>query len=301
MTGYFLADATGATYNPTAPVRLLDTRSTNGLSGTFKAGTPRSWQITGRGGIPAGATAITANLTVVGQTRAGFVTVGPIGAANPSTSTINFPLGDIRANGLTVKLAANGTLSAVYMAGAGAATHLVLDVTGYYMADLNGTRFYPVSPDRLLDTRYAIGLDGAFKANIAQTLMAAARVGVPANAVAVTGNLTVTGPTQGGYVSMTQLTTNTPSTSTLNFPKGDTRANGVTGPLSGSGTVGLVERAGTGASTHLILDITAYFASPSAGASASPLIQSANPAHGTSPMGVERNGTWRLGPGDWQH
>ena len=65
---------------------------------------------------------------------------------------------------------------------------------------------------------------------------------VPANAVAVTGNLTVTGPTQGGYVSMTQLTTNTPSTSTLNFPRSDTRANGVTGPLSGSGTVGLVER-----------------------------------------------------------
>ena len=124
---------------------------------------------------------------------------------------------------------------------------------------------------------------------------------VPANAVAVTGNLTVTGPTQGGYVSMTQLTTNTPSTSTLNFPRSDTRANGVTGPLSGSGTVGLVERAGTGATTHLILDITGYFASPSTGASASPLIQSANPPRGSRPMGDEPDGTWRHSPGDWQH
>ncbi len=37
----------------------------------------------------------------------------------PQTSTLNFPLGDVRANGVTVKLAANGSLSAVYAATAG--------------------------------------------------------------------------------------------------------------------------------------------------------------------------------------
>ena len=35
---------------------------------------------------------------------------------NPTTSTINFPLGDTRANGVTVKLSGTGTLSAVYKA-----------------------------------------------------------------------------------------------------------------------------------------------------------------------------------------
>ena len=301
ITGYFLANETGATYTPATPVRLLDTRAANGLNGTFKARTPRTWQITGRGGIPSGATAITGNLTVTRQTSAGFVTVGPTATANPSTSTLNFPLGDTRANGLTVKLGANGTLSAVYMAGVGTATHLVLDVTGYYMADLNGTRFYPLAPDRVLDTRYGIGLDGTFKANTARTLTVAARVGVPADAVAVTGNLTVTGQTQGGFVSMTQATTNAPTTSTLNFPKGDTRANGVTGPLSGSGTVGLVERAGTGASTHLILDITGYFSDPSSSGSASTSIPGASPERGSGRIGDERNGTWGPSPRDWQH
>jgi hypothetical protein len=57
---------------------------------------------------------------------------------------------------------------------------------------------------------------------------------------------------------MTPLATNTPSTSTLNFPLGDIRANGVTGPLSGAGGVGLVFKATSG-STHLLLDLTGYF------------------------------------------
>ena len=300
VTGYFLADETGATYTPATRSDCSIRASANGLNGTFKAGTPRTWQITGRGEIPAGATAITANLTVVGQTRAGFVTLGPTATATSVDVHDQLPAG--RYPRERAHREARGQRHAVrgLHAGAGAATHLVLDVTGYYMADLNGTRFYlsrPIGPRLALRDRSR----GTFKANTARTLTVAARVGVPAEAVAVTGNLTVTGPTQLGYMSMTQTTTNTPSTSTLNFPRSDTRANGVTGPLRGSGTVGLVERAGTGATTHLILDITGYFASPSTGASASPLIQSANPARGSSPMGDERNGMWRHSPDVWQH
>ena len=81
---------------------------------------------------------------------------------------------------------------------------------------------------------------------------------MPANATAITGNLTVVGQTRAGYVSMTQATTNDPATSTLNFPLGDTRANGVTGPLTAAGNVGLVYKA-SGGQTHLILDLTGYF------------------------------------------
>jgi hypothetical protein len=46
----------------------------------------------------------------------------------------------------------------------------------------------------------------------------------------------------------------------LNFPAGDVRANGVTGPLTATGTVGLVYKAPSGKTTNLILDITGYFA-----------------------------------------
>ena len=128
------------------------------------------------------------------------------------------------------------------------------------MNDLAGSKFYPLDPGRVLDTRFGTGLSGTFKADIARTLTIRGHVGVPTAAIAVTGNLTVVGQTAGGYVSMTKATTNNPLTSTLNFPAGDVRANGVTGPLTATGTVGLVYKAPSGKTTNLILDITGYFA-----------------------------------------
>ncbi len=124
--------AGGAKYSPMTPVRVLDTRFANGLSGSFVSGTPRTFAVAGTNGIPADAVAITGNLTVTGQTSAGYVSLGPVSSANPSSSTLNFPLGDTRANNVTLALAADGSLSAVYKAKAGAKTSLVLDVTGYF-------------------------------------------------------------------------------------------------------------------------------------------------------------------------
>ncbi|HET9435296.1 MAG TPA: hypothetical protein VFO50_00430 [Candidatus Limnocylindrales bacterium] len=261
VTGYFLANDTGATYNALAgnPVRVLDSRFGTGLSGKFLPNQPRTFQVTGAA-VPTGAVAITGNVTVVNQTRAGFVSLTPTPQANPTTSTINFPTGDVRANGVTVQLSPTGQLSAVYKA-SGGSTDLILDVTGYYLENLNGARFVPLTPGRRMDTRFAApqeGLSGPFSANIARTLVIEPYQGVPANATAITGNLTVVGQQRAGYVSMTTTANNNPTTSTINFPLGDTRANGVTGPLSGPGSVALVYKA-SGGLTHLILDLTGYF------------------------------------------
>lgn len=260
VTGYFLENNAGATYHALTPVRLLDSRFANGLTGAFPAHTVRTFDVAGRGGVPAAAKAVTGNLTVVSQTAAGYVTLGPVLADNPSTSTINFPAGDTRANGITVRLATDGSLSAIYIAPLGRSTHLIFDVTGYYLQDLTGAKFVPLAPARLLDSRFGTGLSGAFSANVARTLDVEGNVGVPTAAVAISGNLTVVNQTAAGYVSMTQATTNTPTTSTINFPVGDVRANGVTGPTSGAGNVGLVYKAPNGRTAHLILDVTGYFA-----------------------------------------
>ena len=265
VTGYFLADDSGETYNPVSPVRLLDTRVSpvNGHHGAIVAKTPMTWTVAGRGEVPANATAVTGNLTVTGQGAAGYVYLGPVATSAPTASTLNFPLGDTRANGVTVQLGASGTLSAVYISGTSTTktTHLILDVTGYYLHDLSGAHYFPLTPDRVLDSRtnIEIGLIGPFHAKIAQTLTVAARVGAPSDAIAISGNLTVVGQTGAGYVSLTKATTDTPTTSTINVPRGDTRANGVTGPLSSSGTMGLVYVAGQAATTNLIMDITGYF------------------------------------------
>jgi len=74
------------------------------------------------------------NLTVVGQTANGHLDAAPVApTTEPPTSTLNFPYGDIRANGLDVGLAADGTVGIVYYPKKATSTHFVLDVTGYFI------------------------------------------------------------------------------------------------------------------------------------------------------------------------
>ena len=127
-----MPDASGATYVALTPARVLDTRFANGLSNPFVSGTPRTFVVTCQGGVPANATAVTGILTVTRQTSGGYIALGPVATATPSTSTLNFPTGDDRATGVTVTLCAGGTLSAVFKGGGGATTALVFDVTGYF-------------------------------------------------------------------------------------------------------------------------------------------------------------------------
>lgn len=113
-----------------SPVRLLDTRSGNGLSGKFTAHVPRSVQIAGRGGIPANAVIVTGNLTVTGAATKGNATISADPVAKPTSSTINFVPGVDLANGFTSALRADGTLALVM--GDGTAADFVIDITAYF-------------------------------------------------------------------------------------------------------------------------------------------------------------------------
>jgi hypothetical protein len=138
VTGYFANDTTGATYHTLAPVRVLDSRPGTGHIGAtlFHSGTKQTVTIaTAASGVPTTAVAVTGNVTVVGQTHAGYVTVAPslTSGFQPPTSTINFPLNDTRANGVTVPLASGGTLDFMYWTGrTGDTTNIIFDVTGYF-------------------------------------------------------------------------------------------------------------------------------------------------------------------------
>ena len=151
----------GATYHALTPVRLLDSRIGNGLTGAFKAKQARTFQVTGRGGVPANATGVTGNLTVTGQTAGGYLYLGPVATNSPTSSTLNFPLGDTRANGVTVALGTGGKLSVTYMAGTGKTAQVVFDVTGYFTPDASGATYHALAPVRLLDSRIGNGLTGA--------------------------------------------------------------------------------------------------------------------------------------------
>ena len=123
----------GATYVSLTPARILDSRNGTGLSGTFTSTVPRSLQVTGVGGVPSGAIAVTGNLTVTNQTSAGYAALTTVSTPVPSTSTLNFPVGDNRANGVTAPLGSGGVLWITYVGSVGGATtDLLFDVTGYF-------------------------------------------------------------------------------------------------------------------------------------------------------------------------
>jgi hypothetical protein len=117
---------------PITPTRVLDTRNgTGGLGGPFTNHVARTFTV---GGVPTGAKAVTGNLTVTGQTSNGYLYIGPVAMNDPTSSTLNFPAGDDRANGVTVALGAGGTLSITFVAPSnGPTAHAIFDVTGYYL------------------------------------------------------------------------------------------------------------------------------------------------------------------------
>jgi subtilisin family serine protease len=247
----------GATYLALAPARLLDSRFGNGLSGKFSPGAPRTFQVSGRGGVPANAVAVTGNLTVTNATSSGAAFLGPNPIAAPSSSTLNFPVADDRANGVTVALGSGGTLSVTYLA-SGGTTDFIFDVTGYFVPDQSGATYLALAPARLLDSRFGNGLSGKFSPGAPRTFQVSGRGGVPANAVAVTGNLTVTNATSSGAAFLGPNPIAAPSSSTLNFPVADDRANGVTVALGSGGTLSVTYLA-SGGTTDFIFDVTGYF------------------------------------------
>jgi Regulator of chromosome condensation (RCC1) repeat len=261
--------SSGATYHAITPTRVLDTRNgTGGLSGPFTNHAARTFTVAG---VPAGATAVTGNLTVTGQTSSGYLYIGPVATNNPGSSTLNFPVGDDRANAVTVQLGAGGTLSITFVAPSnGPTANAIFDVTGYFTPDTSGATYHALTPTRALDTRNGTGgLSGPFTNHAARTFTVS---GVPSGATAVTGNLTVTGQTSGGYLYIGPVATNNPGSSTLNFPVGDDRANAVTVQLGSGGTLSITFVApSNGPSAQAIFDVTGYFTPDMSGAVYVPL------------------------------
>jgi PKD repeat protein len=263
---------TASTFHPLSPpVRMLDTRSGNGLpKAKIAANTPATFAVTAetRPGslIPAGATAVTGNVTVVNSTSSWAIYLGPTPIAHPSTSTINFTAGEVAGNGLTIALSSTGSLSATYMSGAGNTTDLVFDVTGYFTLDTSGATYHPMTPARVLDTRNATGGLTRLTANTPATFTVAGTHGIPASAKAVTGNITVVNPSNSWAVYLGPLATATPGTSTINFNAGQVKGNSLTVTLGDLGTLSATYMSSSGATIDLVFDVTGYYTADLAGA-----------------------------------
>ena len=259
VTGYFATTAGGDTYHALTPARVLDTRKGIGLSGKLTANTPRTFKVWGHGGVPTSAKAVTGNVTVVNSTTAWAVYLGPAPVAKPGASTINFLAGQIAGNSLTVALSSTGSLSATFMGSSGATTDLVFDVTGYYTADGTGLRYVSLNPAPLLDTRVGTGLSGKFSANTPRTVTVRGHAGVPAAAAGITGVVSVVNQSAPYALGVGPVAATKPTTSALNFLKGDVCSNGLTVALSSTGTLSATYMAANGSTTNVVIYVNGYF------------------------------------------
>jgi uncharacterized membrane protein YoaK (UPF0700 family) len=281
----------GATYVPVTPNRLVDSRAGTrlGLAASLTAGTPASFGVTGRAAgdsaknIPSNAIAVTGNITAVNEGSKGYFSLTPTRpSGTPSTSTLNFPAGDIRANAVTAPLGSDGKLWVTFIGAAGKKADVIFDVTGYFVPNTSGATYVPLTPNRLVDSRAGtrLGLAASLTSGTPASFKVTGRNGdasqnVPAGAIAVTGNLTAVGEGSKGYFSLTPTRpSGTPSTSTLNFPKGDVRANSVTVPLGSSGVLWVTFVGTAGAKADVVFDVTGYFVAGTSGATYVPLIPS---------------------------
>ena len=116
------------------PCRVLDTRNANGALGgpAIGASGARTFSIAGSCGVPAAARSVSANITVVGSGAAGILAVFPADGDRPVATTISFAPGQTRANNAQARLSADGAGRVRIVNDAPGATHVILDVNGYF-------------------------------------------------------------------------------------------------------------------------------------------------------------------------
>jgi uncharacterized protein (DUF1800 family) len=123
-------------------------------------------------------------------------------------------------------------------------------------------RYYSVTPCRAVDTRDgALGGPSPLAGGIPRSFPLAGKCGTPPTASALVLNVTVAQPTASGFVTLYPGGAAKPSTSTINYRTGLTRANSAIVRL-GSGVLNAVAGQAVGTSVHLIVDVSGYFDDP---------------------------------------
>lgn len=119
---------------------------------------------------------------------------------------------------------------------------------------------FVLDPCRILDTRVAEGPYGgpALAAGTERTFATFGRCGIPASARAIAVNLTVTGATTAGHLRLHPAGSSLPTTSSINYVAGVTRANNAVAILGGLGELAVYCGQASG-TVHFILDVSGYF------------------------------------------
>jgi subtilisin family serine protease len=249
VVGYFAP--AGAGYQALAtPTRVLDTRTTNGAH-HYKVVGNETVTIpfdSGQAGVPAGATAVAANVTVANMVADGYLAVFP--ATFTGTSTLNY-LRNVRANLAVVGLSGG----AFRIINKGAPVDLVVDVVGYFGPSATSKFRVLPSPVRIADTRSGNGgRYGQLPAGGTLTLDEGGLNGLPYGASSVWAGVTAV-PTAPGFLTAYPAGQTRPTASTVNFTAGRVVSNAAVVGLQ-TGDLKVDEQTSP---THAVVDLFGYF------------------------------------------
>lgn len=246
VVGYYLninGTTSAGRFEPATPVRLLDTRPTAAIAPK----TSKIMHMLGHDGIPAtGVSAVSVNLTITNAQAAGYLTAYPAAGGVPNVSNLNVnAAGDTVAGAAVVPVDANGDIG-IYVDGGG---DLLVDVNGWFTdattAPSSKGMFMARTPSRELDTRGASTLARHSSRDLP----------VPATAIAISANLTLTGTAEAGFLSAYAAGGTLPVVSSVNATHTNhTVANHALIPATAAGI-----RLYADMQTDLIVDYDGYY------------------------------------------
>lgn len=258
IDGYFAPQGQSDFY-PLTPCRVVDTRAGSMLTGGL--GPPSFGNMETRALPILSSTCLNGvhnpeaysfNATVVPQPsgqQLDYLTLWPYGQNMPLVSTLNNPTASVVANGALVAAGTQGKIDAFTYN----STDLIIDINGYFAAPgENGYALYPVAPCRVFDSRDNNGqpINGTVTINVAGSPCTP-----PANAAGFVFNATVVPPGSLGYLTLWPTGEPMPIVSTLNAYDGFITSNLAIVPNNTGSINAFVSNP-----THLILDISGYFA-----------------------------------------
>ncbi|MHB8263549.1 MAG: IPT/TIG domain-containing protein [Acidimicrobiales bacterium] len=271
------------------PIRVLDTRCSASPQPGFCAaeklpsanqkiqapsgGSYIKVQITGIGGssgIPLTAVAVSLVVTAAGPSSGGYLTVFPAGSSTtpPETSNVNFHAKIASADSVTVGVGSSGAIY-IYNS-ANTATDVVVDVNGYFSS--SGYALTPTSPVRICDTRNlspsdvasgvsgqcansGTALDPASSSSDPLTVQVTGVAGIPSTAKVVVANITVVNTTGGGYLTAWAAGATEPTTSNINWGKGQIMPNMVLSALNSKGQIEI----DASSPANVIIDVVGWY------------------------------------------
>ncbi len=219
VQGYFTAGSATAPggFVPVDQTRIVDTRiGTNVPQARVATGGSITVTATGLAGVPVDASAVYANIAILGQTTNGYLRTFAAGSAVPTTGALGFD-DTTQTESVAIPLSSSGAFTV--LVGAGGPVDLLIDIQGYFTPSAGDRTFTPAAV-HLLDTRAAPVRPLA--GNSVMTLSVGGVLGIPAvsdGLAAVALNLrTVETSTPGsGFLRVWPSDAIEPTTSSVNY------------------------------------------------------------------------------------